>query len=68
MIEERAPLTVKEAANALSLSVACIRSWLAAGRISYLKLGRAIRIPASEIERLLKEARIPAREHRANGH
>jgi excisionase family DNA binding protein len=65
MIEERPPLTVKETATALGLSVACIRSWVASHRISYLKLGRAIRIPASEIERIYEESRIPARDVRS---
>ena len=54
-------LTVREAAVSLGLSVACIRSWVAQRRIGYVKLGRAVRIPASEITRLFDSGYIPVK-------
>jgi excisionase family DNA binding protein len=60
MIDTEPPLTVEEAAKTLNLSVACLRSWVAARKVGYLKLGRAIRIPASEIKRLVEASSVPA--------
>jgi excisionase family DNA binding protein len=59
------PLTVREAANSLNLSEECIRVWIARRRIGFMRLGRAIRIPQSEIDRLLTQGMQPARETRA---
>jgi excisionase family DNA binding protein len=53
------PYSVDQTARALNLSVACIRAWVLQRRIAYLKLGRSIRIPASEIRRLLEDPIIP---------
>jgi len=53
--------TVREASFSLGLSVACIRSWVAQRRIAHVKLGRAIRIPDSEITRLVDSGYVPVR-------
>ena len=55
------PLTVRQAAIELNLSEPTIRAWLWRRKISYVRLGRAIRIPTSEVERLLQEGTVPAR-------
>jgi len=52
-------LTSQQAADALGLSVHTIRGWTAERRITVVKLGRAVRIPSSEIDRLLNESVIP---------
>jgi excisionase family DNA binding protein len=57
-------LTVREAAAALSLSVHTLRFWIATRRIGYVRLGRAIRIPASECERIINEGTVPALENK----
>ena len=54
------PRTVSEAAEELGLSVHTIRAWIADRRISYLRLGRAIRIPAAEIRRIIEQSTVPA--------
>jgi excisionase family DNA binding protein len=54
------PLTVVDAAARLGLSSHTIRAWIGQRRIAYIRLGRAIRIPAAEIERLLSENTVPA--------
>ena len=46
--------TDPEAARALAVSVHAIRAWRYQGRLRYVKLGSAVRIPASEIRRVLK--------------
>ena len=53
--------TVKEAAEAWGLSVACVRAWIANRRITFVRLGRAIRIPAAEIQRVVEAGTVPAR-------
>ena len=54
------PRTVQEAADELGLSVHTIRAWVADRRIGHLRLGRAIRIPAAEIRRVIEESTVPA--------
>ncbi len=53
------PRTVHEAAQELGLSVHTVRAWIAQRRIAHIRLGRAVRIPYSEIERLLRDNTIP---------
>ena len=52
-------LTVSEAARTLGLQESTLRAWVMRRKISYLKLGRSIRIEQSEIDRLLEQARVP---------
>lgn len=54
------PRTVSEAAEELGLSVHTIRAWIASRRLSHLRLGRAIRIPAAEIRRIIEKSTVPA--------
>ena len=56
------PRTVNEAAEELGLSVHTIRAWVADRRIAHLRLGRAIRIPAAEIRRIIDASTVPAVE------
>ena len=52
--------TVDEAAAALRLSPRTIRCWIGTRRIGVVRIGRAVRIPASEVERLVVGGRCPA--------
>jgi excisionase family DNA binding protein len=52
--------TVRQAAEALGLSAATIRAWIRQRRIGYLRLGRAVRIPESEIRRIVDRGMVPA--------
>lgn len=52
--------TVREAAEELGLSPATIRLWIRQRRIGYVRLGRAVRIPASEIHRIVERGTVPA--------
>lgn len=58
------PLSVREVAGALGLSESTIRSWLAQRRLGFIRLGRAVRIPREEIDRVLAEGAVPAKERR----
>jgi excisionase family DNA binding protein len=55
------PRTVDEAAEELALSCSTVRAWISQRRIGHVRLGRAIRIPAGEIKRLLESGFTPAR-------
>ncbi len=54
-----APRTVDQAAEELNVSVHTIRAWVARRKLGYVRLGRAIRIPAAEIQRLLDSGSVP---------
>lgn len=57
-------LNVEEAAQELGLKPSTIRAWILRRRITYVKLNRAVRIPRVEVERIIREATIPARQVR----
>lgn len=57
-------LRVDESADRLGMKVVTIRSWIAKRKIGFVRLGRSIRIPESEIARLISENTVPARERR----
>ncbi len=54
-------LKVPEAAAILALSQKALWQWIYARRISVVRLGRAVRVPLSEIERLIEEGTTPVR-------
>ncbi|MBX3349671.1 MAG: helix-turn-helix domain-containing protein [Nitrospira sp.] len=49
-------LTVVEAATRLGLKEATIRRRILERKIAYCKVGRAVRLPQEEIERMIKES------------
>jgi len=53
-------LKVPAAAEMLDLSPKTIWQWVLLRRIGVVRLGRAVRIPISEIERLIEEGTTPA--------
>jgi excisionase family DNA binding protein len=53
-------LKVPEAAERLALSQKTVWQWIGERRIGVVRLGRAVRIPLSEIERLMEEGTTPA--------
>jgi excisionase family DNA binding protein len=57
-------LTVKQASERLGLRESTLRAWIAQRRIGIVRLGRAVRIPSDEVERLIAENTIPARKSR----
>lgn len=57
-------LSVTEFAEALGITVACVRRWLLERKIARVKIGRLVRIPASELDRLIAEGTRPAKPAR----
>ena len=58
-------VNVSEAARLLGLAQVTVRTWIAQRRIGVVRLGRAVRIPLSEIDRLIERSTIPARDERS---
>jgi excisionase family DNA binding protein len=57
-------LSVPQVAERLGVTRACIRRWILERKIATVKLGRLIRIPVGEIERLSTAGLRPARPAR----
>jgi len=58
-------LHVTEVAEQLGLRASTIRAWLLHRRIRAVRVGRrAIRVPASEVQKIIEAGTIPAREER----
>ena len=56
--------TVEQAAADLSVSIHTIRAWIAKRKIGAVRLGRAVRVPSTEIARLVERGTIPALDDR----
>jgi excisionase family DNA binding protein len=56
---EDTPMTVKEVAARLGISAYTVRTWLGQRRLGFIRLGRAIRVPPSEVKRVLHEGLVP---------
>jgi excisionase family DNA binding protein len=52
---------VSEAAEILGLREATLRKWILLRRIGYRKVGGAVRVPESEIRKLLDGTYVPTR-------
>ncbi len=57
-------LTVKQFATELGLAEVTVRVWLGQRRIQFVRLGRAIRIPATELQRVVEEGTVEVRKGR----
>jgi excisionase family DNA binding protein len=57
-------LTVPEFAQALGVTQACCRRWLLERKIAHVKLGRLVRVPSDEVDRLIAEGLRPAKPRR----
>jgi excisionase family DNA binding protein len=54
-------LSVPQFANCLGVTVSCVRRMVLERRIFVTKIGRFVRIPTSEVDRLVSEGARPAR-------
>jgi excisionase family DNA binding protein len=59
MEKNKSLLRVNEFAAQLDVTPACIRRWLLERKIASTRIGRLVRIPASEIERLVQSGLRP---------
>ena len=64
IVEERL-LRVEDVAYLLAIKQSTVRAWLLARRIGCVRVGRrAVRVPLAEVQRIISEGIIPARERR----
>lgn len=54
-MEERLLFRIADAAERLSISRAYLYEQIAAGRINVVRIGGAVRVPAAELERFVRE-------------
>jgi excisionase family DNA binding protein len=54
-------LTIAEAASLLRLKASTLRAWILRRRISYLKVGRLVRLRRADVEALIAASLVPAR-------
>ncbi len=59
--ERESLLKVDQAAEALSVTPACIRRWILEEKITFVKVGRLVRIPETEVERIIRAGLHPAK-------
>jgi excisionase family DNA binding protein len=64
MTDEPKLLSAAQFADELGVTMACVRRWLLERKIAHVKLGRLVRIPQSELDRLISEGLHPARPAR----
>lgn len=57
-------LTVNECADRLGMKPPTIRLWISKRKIGHVKLGRSVRVPEQECDRLIQENTVPARRDR----
>ena len=60
-VETRALLTKQEFSKPLGVTIACVNRWLLEGKIARVKVGRLVRIPAEELDRIISEGYRPAK-------
>jgi excisionase family DNA binding protein len=57
-------LKAHEFAHELNITLSCTRRWILEEKVATVKLGRLIRIPATEVDRLIDKGFRPARPTR----
>ena len=58
-------LAVRDFADLFHLAEVTVRKWIAQRTITVVKLGRSVRIPLAEVERLIERGMVPARKRPA---
>jgi excisionase family DNA binding protein len=61
MVETGSLLKVGEFASRLNVTVACVRRWVLLRRVKVVHIGRSVRIPVAELERIVTAGTVPAR-------
>lgn len=64
MVKETKLLSIPQFAEELCITQACVRRWVLERKIASTRIGRLVRIPGSEIQRLIDSGYRPARRER----
>ena len=54
-------LKIPDAAERLGIQSSTVRNWVMKRKIGYVRVGGAIRIPLTEVERILESGWVPAK-------
>ena len=57
-------LTLQECSERTGHQVSTWRSWVLNRKVPFYKMGRSVRVAETDLEKILEQARIPAREGR----
>jgi excisionase family DNA binding protein len=57
-------LTLRECSDRTGHRESTYRAWVLRRKIPFYKVGRSVRIAEADLERMIEQARIPAREQR----
>lgn len=57
-------ISVKQAAEELNLRPVTVRQWIARRRLTVVRLGRSVKVPVEEIDRLIQAGTVPAKVER----
>jgi excisionase family DNA binding protein len=57
-------LTLRECSERTGHRESTYRSWVLKRKVPFFKVGRSVRIAETDLERMIEQARIPAREER----
>lgn len=60
-------MSIPQFAELLGVTHSCVRRWVLERRVSVVKVGRLVRIPAAEFERIVAEGTRPARQPARRG-
>lgn len=64
-VSEHQLLTTAQVAERLAMKESTIRAWLLARRLSHVRVGRrAVRVPLTEVNRIIAEGSVPSRGQR----
>ena len=55
-------LTLRECSELTGHSVATWRSWVLHRRVPFHKVGRSVRVAETDLQRIIDQSRVPARE------
>lgn len=60
-------LTIPEFASALRIKPSCVRRWMTESKVTFVHVGRLVRIPETELERIIRTGTRPARTKENRG-
>ena len=61
-------MTIPKFADALHVTIACVRRWVLERRINTIRVGRLVRISPQECQRIVEQGLVPARPQRGGRH
>jgi len=61
MMNETGLLTVAQTAAALTVKPSCIRRWIHEQKLTTVHIGRLVRVPSTEVDRIIRQGIRPSK-------